>query len=193
MLLRHLWFFCPNEVKWKSLSRVPLFVNPTDQMVHGILQARILEWVVFPFSRGSSQPRESSQPRDRTQAVRIAGGFFTSWATREARYKRYERQVSSVNSTAAWKRGACWSLTTAATAQFLWKLNLLMLWYIQCGLNPDQIQVRFLINKFYLFNEIYGQIKHIIQSISLQFPIINILHFFAAFVPNDQPMLIHSD
>ena len=39
-----------------------------------ILQARILEWVAFPFSRGSSQPR------DRTQFSRIAGGFFTSWA-----------------------------------------------------------------------------------------------------------------
>ena len=47
--------------------------------VHGILQARILEWAAFPFSRGSSQPR------DRTQVSHIAGGFFTSWATREAR------------------------------------------------------------------------------------------------------------
>ena len=41
--------------------------------VHGILQARILEWVAIPFSRGSSQPRSY-----------IAGGFFTNWATREA-------------------------------------------------------------------------------------------------------------
>ena len=46
--------------------------------VHGILQARILEWVAFPFSRGSSQPR------DWTQVSHIAGGFFTSWATTEA-------------------------------------------------------------------------------------------------------------
>ena len=46
--------------------------------VHGILQARILEWVGFPFSRGSSQPR------DLTQASCIAGRFFTSWATRKA-------------------------------------------------------------------------------------------------------------
>ena len=44
----------------------------------GILQARILEWVAFPFSRGPSQPK------DLTQASHIAGGFFTSWATREA-------------------------------------------------------------------------------------------------------------
>ena len=39
--------------KWKSLSHVRLFV-----IVHGILQARILEWVAFPFSRGSFQPRD---------------------------------------------------------------------------------------------------------------------------------------
>ena len=38
---------------------------------------RILEWVAFPFSRASSQPR------DWTQVSRIAGRFFTSWATRE--------------------------------------------------------------------------------------------------------------
>ena len=45
----------------KSLRRVPLFVTPMDYMVHGILQARILEWGAFPFSRGSSQPR--NRPR----------------------------------------------------------------------------------------------------------------------------------
>ena len=39
--------------KWKSLSRVWLFVTPMDYTVCGILQARILEWVGFPFSRGS--------------------------------------------------------------------------------------------------------------------------------------------
>ena len=49
-----------------------------DYPVHGILQARILEWVAFPFSR------RSSQPRDWIHVSCIAGGFFTSWATREA-------------------------------------------------------------------------------------------------------------
>ena len=42
------------------------------------LQARILEWVAIPFSR------RSSQPRDQTRVSHIAGGFFTTWATREA-------------------------------------------------------------------------------------------------------------
>ena len=44
----------------------------------GIFQARILEWIIIPSSRGSSQPMGW------TQVSRIAGGFFTSWATREA-------------------------------------------------------------------------------------------------------------
>ena len=51
-----------------------------DYTVDGILQARILEWVAIPFSRGSSQPR------DWTQVSHIAGRFFTSWATRETPY-----------------------------------------------------------------------------------------------------------
>ena len=46
--------------------------NTMDYTVHEILQARILEWVAFPFSRGSFQPR------DGTQVSYIAGGFFTS-------------------------------------------------------------------------------------------------------------------
>ena len=52
--------------------------DPIDYTVHGIPQARILEWVAFPFSRWSSQPR------DGTQVSRIAGGLFTSWAIKEA-------------------------------------------------------------------------------------------------------------
>ena len=63
-----------------QLSRIWLY-NPMDYTVHVILQARILEWVAFPFSR------VSSQPRDRTQVSCIAGRFFTSWATREAQFK----------------------------------------------------------------------------------------------------------
>ena len=36
----------------------PTLCDPTDYTVHGILQAKMLEWVAFPFSRGSSKPRE---------------------------------------------------------------------------------------------------------------------------------------
>ena len=52
-------------------SRLTL-CDPMDYTVHGILQARILEWVTFSFSRGSSQPR------DQTQVSRSACAYFTS-------------------------------------------------------------------------------------------------------------------
>ena len=70
-------------VKVKVAQSCPALCNSMDyslpsSSVDGILQARILEWVAFPFSRGSSQPR------DQTQVSHIAGGFFTSWATWEA-------------------------------------------------------------------------------------------------------------
>ena len=66
------------KVKVKVTQSCLTLCDPMDYTVHWILQATILEWVSFPFSRGSSQPR------DRTQVSRIAGGFFPSWATREA-------------------------------------------------------------------------------------------------------------
>ena len=52
--------------------------DPMGYTVHGLLQARILEWVAFPFSKGSSQHRNW------TQVSCTALRFFTSWATREA-------------------------------------------------------------------------------------------------------------
>ena len=75
---------CPNNSTqfWhcecvKVTQSCPTLCNPMDYTVHGILQARIPEWVAVPFSRGSFQPR------DWTEVSRIAGCFFTSWATRE--------------------------------------------------------------------------------------------------------------
>ena len=53
-----------------------------DDTAHEILQARILKWVAFSFSRGSSQPR------DQTQDSHIAGSFFTSWAAKEGQEYR---------------------------------------------------------------------------------------------------------
>ena len=68
----------PLPVKVKVAQLCPALCDPMDYTVHGILHARILEWAAFPFSRGSS--------RDWTQVSRIAGRFFTSWATRETHY-----------------------------------------------------------------------------------------------------------
>ena len=65
-------------VKQKVTQSSPTLCDPMDYTVHGILQGRILEWVSFPFSKGSSQPR------DWTQISHTASGSFTSWAPREA-------------------------------------------------------------------------------------------------------------
>ena len=56
----------------------PMDYSPPGSSVHGILQARILEWVAISFSRGSSQPR------DWTQVSSIVGRHFNLWATRDA-------------------------------------------------------------------------------------------------------------
>jgi len=56
----------------KVTQSCPTLCNPMDYTVHGILKGRILEWVAFPFSRGSSQSR------DGTQVSHIAGRFFTN-------------------------------------------------------------------------------------------------------------------
>ena len=78
---KHLWTPYLWQVKVKSLSRVRLFAimdcSPPDFSVHGIFQARVLEWVAISFSRGSSQPRDWTP-------VCIAGRRFILWATREA-------------------------------------------------------------------------------------------------------------
>ena len=111
----------------KVAQSCPTLCYPMDCIVHGILQARILEQVAIPFSRGSSQPRDwtlqvdsfyqlshkgsprileweaypfpsrSSRPRNWTKASCIAGGFFISWATREAHTETqsYKKRVKN--------------------------------------------------------------------------------------------------
>ena len=72
------------EWKWSEVAQScptlcdPMDRSPSGSSVHGILQARILEWVAISFSRGSSQPR------DRAWVSCIAGRRFILWATREA-------------------------------------------------------------------------------------------------------------
>ena len=88
-------FPCPDSIKLRTdpLLKVKVKVLVTQSCLtlcaamdcfspgfsdHGILQARILEWIAIPFFRGSSWPR------DWTQVSCIAGWLFTTWATREA-------------------------------------------------------------------------------------------------------------
>ena len=67
----------------------PTLCDSMDYTIHGILQARILEWVAYPFSS------RSSWPRNWTQVSHIAGRFFTSWANRKA--PQVERFINKVS------------------------------------------------------------------------------------------------
>ena len=75
LLLSFLIFSRTPKVKVKVTQWCPTLCNPMDYTLHGILQARILEWVAFSLLQGIFP----------TQVSCIAGGFFTSWATRETR------------------------------------------------------------------------------------------------------------
>ena len=79
------WLSDWTELNWESENHSvvsdscnPIDYSPPGSSVNGILQARILERVAIPLSKGSSQLR------DQTRVSCIAGGFFTIWATREA-------------------------------------------------------------------------------------------------------------
>ena len=132
------------KVKMKVTQSCLTLCDSLDYTVHGLLQARILNWVAFPFSKGSSQPRDwtpglphcrrilyqlsdqgsprtlewvaypfsrgSSQPRNQTGVSCIAGGLFTSWATREAHgckswtIKKAEHQIIYGFELWCWRR-----------------------------------------------------------------------------------------
>ena len=66
------------KVKLKFAQSCLTLADPMDYTVHGILHAKVLEWVAFPFSRGSSQSR------DQTQVSSIVSRFFTNLTTKEA-------------------------------------------------------------------------------------------------------------
>ena len=74
----------------------PRDCSPPGSSVHGILQARILEWV--SFSRGSSRPR------DRTWVSCTAGRFFTIWATREAGVLPANQWPESITQQLSWRQ-----------------------------------------------------------------------------------------
>ena len=78
-------------IQWSEVAQsCPTLCNPMDcslsgSPVHGIFQARVMEWIAISFSRGSSWPR------NRTWVSRVAGRRFTIWATRE-----YSNQASDL-------------------------------------------------------------------------------------------------
>ena len=82
-LLQALNSLCSGRVKWSEVAQwcltlcYPMDCSLPGFSIHGIFQARVLEWVAITFSRGSPWPR------DWTQVSCIAGRCFTLWATRE--------------------------------------------------------------------------------------------------------------
>ena len=75
--------------EWVKVTQsCPTLCDSMDNTVHGILQASILGWVAFPFSR------VSSQPRNWTGVSCIAGRFFTNWATRKAHFSYTNNELS---------------------------------------------------------------------------------------------------
>ena len=80
-------FVIQSKTESHSVMSYSLPPHGLHSIVHWILQGRTLEWVAFPFSRGSFHPR------DLTHVSCITGRFFTSWATRKAQqyWSRYPR------------------------------------------------------------------------------------------------------
>ena len=108
-----------SEKKVKVAQSCSTLCDPTDYTGHWILQAKILEWVALPFSRGSSHPR------DQIQVCHIAGGFFTRWAqgsprilewvayhlSNKSSWPRIRTRVSWIfTNWAMWEANAPWSL-----------------------------------------------------------------------------------
>ena len=124
--------FTFHTVLWEWISKVwsesvshsvisdswdPMDYNTPGSSVHGILQARVLKWVVISYFRGSSQPR------DWTHVVYTAGRFFIIWATREAlKYSVHHTHCVS------------WELISNVSFSLKAEYNLLLLryhlWYI---------------------------------------------------------------
>ena len=100
--------------------------SPPGSSVHGILQARILEKLAIPFSRGSSWSR------DWTWVFYIAGGFFTIWSTRETHANTASKQIPTLpsnhiaSSSPSYKSSLTYSCAISIThiwANLMWDLS----------------------------------------------------------------------
>ena len=78
----------PDAVKMNVAQSCLTLFDPMDYMVHGILQARILQWVPFPFSRGSSQPKDQTtlqvdslpaEPQGKPKNSGVGSCFLLQW------------------------------------------------------------------------------------------------------------------
>ena len=109
----------------------PMDCNPPGSSVHEILQARILEWIALPSSRGSSQLR------DQTRVSCIAGGFFTVWTTRGAQENRKEGGKSAVERNNLSYLSRLWSKLTTKQKPYVNSENTQLISLGQCLLSFD--------------------------------------------------------
>ena len=119
------------SVKVKVAESSPTLCNPMDYTVHGILQARRLEWVAFPFSRGSSQ---QTQP---IFASRRAVGSWTSTLTSGAlladgKTNRLKHRISNADFCSH----SLWPGNVQSTRTHLMHLYLPRLCYDLMGYHP---------------------------------------------------------
>ena len=125
--------------EWSEVAQsCPTLCYPMDcslpgSSVHGIFQARILEWVATSFSRGSSRPR------DRTRVAHTVGRCFTIWATREAfqewcwlKEREREVRVKSVGklcgAQSSWRArerwsSRCWGVRVKTCCPGIWSIQ----------------------------------------------------------------------
>ena len=121
------------------ILRDPMDYSPPGSSVHGILQARILEWVAMPSSRGSFPPR------DGTQIYHIAGIFFTVWATRKAflRPTSYH-YLTGVRASTCELRGGGWgtqSMVTRLSCLAFWSQAELVSWKTLVGNQKETLHI----------------------------------------------------
>ena len=130
-------------MKWSEVAQscltlcYPMDCSPPGSSGHGIFQARILEWVVISFSRGSSWPR------DQTWVSCIAGWLFTLWASWDSLPILL---FSSISSTDHWGRLSYPSLLFFGTLHsdgyiFPFLLCLSFLFYSQLFIRPPQATI----------------------------------------------------
>ena len=140
--------------------------------VHGILQAKILEWVAISFCQGSSRPR------DRTWVSRIAGRLFTIWVTRESQIN----QNSNLSSL----------LTSSVTFSFL-NFGFLLPWILSAPTLKVYWEDKAHVSTWYIVNTrfLWVHIELPVSTIKTSLCPLNLSHWFV-FLISVQNFTLHA-
>ena len=120
------------KVNMQVAQSCPTLCDPMDYTVHGILQARILEWVAYPFSKGSSQPR------DRTQVSHTAVWIFN--LSHQGSPRTQEWVAYSFSSRSSWPRN--WTRVFCIAGGFFTNWAMKRRWDREKSRHPDHHQQR---------------------------------------------------